>query len=237
MLKDNFKFWFIGFTEGDGSFISNDGYLEFKITQSSVDAQVLFYIKKQLGFGSVFIQDKNNKTHSFRVRDKKNLYKIIEIFNGNLYTERKKIQFSVWVSNFNKLYSNNIKIINNTNSPSLDNAWISGFTDAEGRFTSSIIKRSGNYNRSQIRYILSQKGELDLMLKISNLLDGKVFFLKSYFGYNIITVNLLNLHKIITYLNVYRLKTKKYISYLNWLKIYKEVIDKKHLNNKLNIMK
>ena len=39
-LKDNlFKFWFIGFSEGDRSFIINkDGYLEFKITQSSKDA-------------------------------------------------------------------------------------------------------------------------------------------------------------------------------------------------------
>ena len=35
VLKDNiFKSWFIGFTEGDGSFIINkDGYLEFRITQ------------------------------------------------------------------------------------------------------------------------------------------------------------------------------------------------------------
>lgn len=53
--KDNvFKSWFIGFSKGDGSFIINkDGYLEFKITQSSSDAQVLFFIKKNLGFGVV----------------------------------------------------------------------------------------------------------------------------------------------------------------------------------------
>ena len=69
---------FLGFSEGDGSFILNkDGYLEFKITQSSSDAQILFYIKKQLGFGSVSVQDKINKTHHFRVRDKKNILKLI----------------------------------------------------------------------------------------------------------------------------------------------------------------
>lgn len=43
----DFKYWFIGFTEGDGSFIINTtGYLEFKVTQSSKDSQILFYIKK-----------------------------------------------------------------------------------------------------------------------------------------------------------------------------------------------
>lgn len=54
MLKESwFKLWFIGFVEGDGSFIINkDGYLEFRITQSSSDAQILFMIKKKkLGGG------------------------------------------------------------------------------------------------------------------------------------------------------------------------------------------
>ncbi|PQE22330.1 GIY-YIG endonuclease (mitochondrion) protein [Rutstroemia sp. NJR-2017a BBW] len=47
-----------GFVEGDGSFIINkDGYLEFRITQSSPDAQILFMIKKELGFGVVRVQD------------------------------------------------------------------------------------------------------------------------------------------------------------------------------------
>lgn len=46
-LNEDFKWWFIGFAEGDGSFIVNkNGYLEFKLTQSSIDVQVLFYVKK-----------------------------------------------------------------------------------------------------------------------------------------------------------------------------------------------
>lgn len=95
VLKDKFfKFWFIGFVEGDGSFIINkDGYLEFKITQSSVDAQILFYIKKTLGFGVVRVQDKKNNTHCFRVRDKEGLSKIISVINGNIFLETRKEQF------------------------------------------------------------------------------------------------------------------------------------------------
>jgi len=97
VFKDNFfKFWFAGFVEGDGSFIINKtGYLEFKVTQSSVDAQVLFYIKKALGFGKVRIQDKNNNTHCFRVRDKQGLFNIISILNGNLFLQTKKQQFKL----------------------------------------------------------------------------------------------------------------------------------------------
>jgi Proton-conducting membrane transporter/LAGLIDADG endonuclease/NADH-Ubiquinone oxidoreductase (complex I), chain 5 N-terminus len=231
-LNPRFKYWFIGFTEGDGSFIINkNGYLEFKITQSSVDAQILFYIKKELGFGSVSVQDKNNKTHHFRVRDRKGILKLIEIFNGNLYTERKMNQFKLWLEAFNKVYSKNIGYINKVNYPTLDNGWLSGFTDAEGCFTVSIIKRSETYNQVQVRYILAQKGELELMNKIADMLGGRTSFLKDYNGYNM-TVNLTKLDKVIGYFNKYSLKTKKYIHYFNWLKAYKLVMNKEHFNEK-----
>lgn len=229
-LDSTFKYWFIGFTEGDGSFIVNkNGYLEFKVTQSSIDAQILFYIKKELGFGSVRVQDKNNKTHHFRVRDQKGILKLIHIFNGNLLTERKNNQFKLWLEAFNKAYKMDIQFIQNDNYPTLDNAWLSGFSDSEGCFTISVVKRSETYNQVHVRYILSQKGELELMTKIAALFDGKVSHLKSYNGYNM-TVNLSKLHKVISYFNNYSLKTKKYIDYFNWLKVYKLVINKEHFN-------
>lgn len=229
-LNSNFKHWFIGFTEGDGSFIVNkNGYLEFKVTQSSTDAQILFYIKKELGFGSVRVQDKNNKTHHFRVRDQKGILKLIHIFNGNLLTERKNNQFKLWLEAFNEAYKMDIQLIQNDNNPTLDNAWLSGFSDSEGCFTISVIKRSESYNQVQVRYILSQKNELELMTKIAALFDGKVTYLKSYDGYNM-TVNLSKLHKVISYFNIYSLKTKKYIDYFNWLKVYKLVVNKDHFN-------
>jgi hypothetical protein len=229
-FNSDFKYWFIGFTEGDGSFIINkNGYLEFKVTQSSIDAQILFYIKKELGFGSVSVQDKKNKTHHFRVRDQKGILKLIHIFNGNLLTERKNNQFKLWLEAFNKAYNMDIKLIQNSNSPTLDNAWLSGFSDSEGCFTISVIKRSETYNQVHVRYILSQKGELELMSKIAEMLNGKVSHLKSYNGYNM-TVNLSKLSKVISYFNRYSLKTKKYIDYFNWLKAYKLVINKDHFN-------
>lgn len=231
-LDIQFKFWFIGFTEGNGSFIINkNGYLEFKITQSSIDAQILFYIKKELGFGSVSIQDKNNKTHHFRVRDKNGFLKLIKIFNGNLYTRKNFNRFKLWLDNFNIIYKENIIFISKINYPTLNNTWLLGFTDAEGCFTASILKRSKIYSQVQVRYILSQKDEFELLSYLAKLLNGKLTFLKSYGGYNMV-VNFSKLHKIILYFNLYKLKTKKYLSYFNWLKVYKLVKQKKHLNLK-----
>jgi hypothetical protein len=131
-LNMEFKEWFIGFTEGDGSFIINkNGTLEFKVTKSSIDAQILFYIKKELGFGSVSIQDKNNKTHHYRVRDKRGFLKIIEILNGNIRTETKNNQFRLWLKAFNEYYNTDILYIEPSEKPFLNNSWLSGFTDSE----------------------------------------------------------------------------------------------------------
>ncbi|EUC27597.1 hypothetical protein COCVIDRAFT_43288 [Bipolaris victoriae FI3] len=165
--KKIFEGWLIGFAEGDGGFsIDKRGYLVFKVTQSSVDAQVLFYIKKELGFGSVTVQSKLNKTHQYRVRDKDNLLKIINIFNGK-----------------------------------------------------HIVT---------VRYVISQKDDVEFSKLLANLIDGYVTHIKSYDGYNTV-VNFGKLNKILNYLHNYPLKTKKHVSYLRWLKVYHLVKDKKHL--------
>jgi hypothetical protein len=92
---------------------------------------------------------------------------------------------------------------------------LAGFTDSEGCFTVSTIK-SKKYNNTQItvRYILSQKGELELLNKIALLLNGKVHFIKSYDGYNMV-VNLTKLNNILNYFKIHKLKTKKLINYNN----------------------
>jgi len=231
ILKDKFKWWFIGFSEGDGSFILNkNGYLEFKITQSSIDAQILFLIKKELGFGSTVIQDKRNKTHHYRVRDKKNILKLISIFNGNIITKAKKYQFKLWLDGFNVKYNMSINHIESSSKPNLNNSWLSGFTDAEGCFTSSVLKNSKTGNTIvTVRYVLSQKNDLEFSNYVADLLNGYTTYLKSYDGYNV-TVNFSRLSKIIAYLEKHPLKTKKLIYYHKWMKVFNLVKNKEHLN-------
>ena len=55
--NNRFLEWFIGFSEGEGSFIvAKRGDLSFVITQSSLDIESLNYIKDNLGFGKVIKQ-------------------------------------------------------------------------------------------------------------------------------------------------------------------------------------
>jgi hypothetical protein len=58
------------------------------------DIQVLYYIKKELGFGKVMIRSEiNRKVGVFYVSSQENFTKLMVIFNGNLSTNYKKEQF------------------------------------------------------------------------------------------------------------------------------------------------
>ena len=79
--KDNFYQWLVGFTDGDGSFsiirvAEGKWTLFFKLTQSTYNLRVLYFIKKQLGVGSVHIDINCNKG-DFTIRDRKTIGSII----------------------------------------------------------------------------------------------------------------------------------------------------------------
>lgn len=73
--------------------------------------------------------------------------------------------------------------------PSLDDPWLSGFTDAEGCFTCSVYDNKSNTAKLvRLSYILSQKGNSESMDYLANVLGGKNNLLNSYDGCNV-TVN------------------------------------------------
>ncbi len=79
--KDNFYQWLVGFTDGDGSFTiyrSKDGKwtLFFKLTQSTYNLRLLYFVKTQLGVGSVSFEVNNSKA-DFRIRDRKTIGSIL----------------------------------------------------------------------------------------------------------------------------------------------------------------
>lgn len=157
----HFLEWLIGFTEGDGSFVvSTRGDLMFVITQSTADSQVLQYIRNVLGFGSVTVQSLANNTSRFVVQDQASLSLICLLFNGNLVFPMEQTKFLDFLNAFNALIKRGRSVllpiapILITVMPTLQQAWLQGFTDSEGCFTVSLL---GNSNAFRFRFILSQK--------------------------------------------------------------------------------
>lgn len=160
--------WLVGFTDGDGNFhISRKGDkwgLSYKISQSSYNIRVLFYIKKELGVGSV--TQHGDKKQLF-VRDRKAIENIIlPIFdkyslltckkfdyikfkqalfilnNINISKAEKNIKLcnlkdSVIPKNYRSPVWSNIKLPLadvNTINSIMSKPWLTGFIEAEGSF-------------------------------------------------------------------------------------------------------
>ena len=72
--------WVVGMTDGDGSFsILRQGdkwNLTFKISQSTYNLRVLYYIKQKLGVGSVSVES-NRTMACFRIRNRNTLGNVI----------------------------------------------------------------------------------------------------------------------------------------------------------------
>jgi len=110
--------WFIGFSEGEGSFIvAKRGDLSFVVVQSTNDVQILNYIKDTLGFGRVVVQSSKLKTHRFIVSDMKNLFIICLLFNGNMVFPTRNARFLTFLSSFNEKL---LKLNHNPISPLID---------------------------------------------------------------------------------------------------------------------
>lgn len=229
--------WFIGFSEGEGSFIlAKRGDLSFVVTQSTKDVQSLNNIKNNLGFGKVIKQSIKGNTHRLVIQDRNNLFLICLLFNGNMVFPTRNARFLTFLSTFNEnLLKRNLPIIKpkfNTILPTLKDGWISGITDGEGCFTSSILSNSSAY---RIRYILAQKWESNkcVLEYISSLFNQSLTSVYPHSNKNVyeLRVNgIKNIKFLFPYFDKYSLKTKKKESYQIW-KILSQRLEKgEHLN-------
>uniref|UniRef100_UPI00211412E5 hypothetical protein n=1 Tax=Aspergillus sclerotioniger TaxID=319627 RepID=UPI00211412E5 len=232
--SEKFLTWFIGFVEGDGSFIVNNrGDLCFVITQNTLDIEILKYIKETLGFGKVITQSKT--TSRFVTQNKREIEIVIHLFNGNLVLPSKKIRFEKFVKGFNiwvgkgRIRLDSVEIKHNFILPSLNNSWLTGFTDGEGCFTCSI----GNTKGFSFNFNISQKWEenSEVLKHLCDLFNGGVLskhYVDNVYEYRIAGLN--NCKNIFSYFDSYRLLTKKFISYSLWKEIHEDLLKKYHLD-------
>jgi len=224
--------WFIGFAEGDGSFIIDKrNNLQFVITQK--DINVLEMIRNTLKFGRVIKQGK--LTYRFIVEQKLLIELIILIFNGNMVLPSRIRRFKKFLDLYNKkanrIILTPIEYMESKNEPSLKSAWLSGFTDSEGCFSISIRKTGG----FSIRFILSQKHEENLAFFSKLILlfnGGQIENHNKNDNFSYVISGLKNCSKLIEskYFEQFSLKTNKKNSYILWKELYINLLNKDHLN-------
>ena len=237
-LSDNWLTWFIGFVEGDGAIqtYANNTRVRFVLTQK--ESGILYYVRNMLGIGIVkhFPQGTSgNKNDFYRwiVDNPSDILLLAFLFNGNLAITHRIQQLALWVQCLNHRFgANTIEFINTAVSVTLQDGWLSGFTDAEGCFNVSITSnaRYALGHVVKMRYLLDQKDSA-ILHTIQDLFGfGKVTIRSKTDGvYRYTATGFKSMKDVISYFKVFPLLTKKALSFDKWLTIHNLVINKLHL--------
>ena len=111
--------------------------LNFEIKQK--DPKLLKLIQKKLGFGRYNDVKVGGRPYGqFEVSDQEGLKRLMHLLNGNLSLPKRVAQFDYWVKFGVRIQPPGFVIKNQLVEPSLQNAWISGFIDAEGCFLQTL---------------------------------------------------------------------------------------------------
>lgn len=247
----SFEQWLVGFTDGDGNFhITHQGDkwgLSYKLTQSRYNLRLLYYIKKQLGVGSII---KDGTKAQYFIRDKKTIETvIIPIFdkypllttkyfdyiklkkalvilnNANLSKQDKNIELlairSTKANNdyLSPAWNNTILPFTHVNCVKnvMTKSWVVGFIEAEGSF----YLTNKDLNRIVHGFGLSQKLDKIVLDGIALMLhiSNPVKFKELHYYYILDTTNSRAIENIILFFRD-TMKGVKSLEYRIWARSY-----------------
>nr|YP_009504982.1 LAGLIDADG endonuclease [Lyophyllum shimeji]AWW14100.1 LAGLIDADG endonuclease [Lyophyllum shimeji] len=234
--SQSFLEWFVGFTEGNGSFKFNSrGIAIFVI---SLDQQVLEYIQRTLGFGRINKQGlrrlRRPCTSCFIVEELASVALLVALFNGNMVLPIKQSSFALFLKAFNKRSrrSQDVGFIPSLVSPTIYDFWLSGITDADGCFNCSLL---GNSKAYRIRFFLGEllgEGEdnLTVLKHITTLIGGVVRTHSNPGRHELIINGVRNVERILKYFETHPLYTQKAKSYQLWREVQASLLKGEHLS-------
>lgn len=195
-MSNEFLDWLAGLIDGDGSFnVSKTGYPSCEIVLHEKEEQALYKISAKFG-GSVSPRI-GSRSQRWRLHNIPGMIKLIGALNGRLQNPYRLNQFSKVIDsvNTNRKFPCNI-ILLPSKPINLNNAWISGFFDAEGTINCNLITH-------QLSFSISQKNRFLLDIVNNTLTVGKVYEDKGFSGYKYYASSLEDLAIILEYFNKY----------------------------------
>lgn len=241
LSKKRFLEWFLGFAEGDGSFGIRDGRLTFTINQAEIE--ILQKIRSELGFGRVSTFHQEGRIYArYSVIAKDDIFSLIHLFNGNIHLQKVHSRFIYWVNCFHSkpFYSMYPKISllprRFPTDLSCENAWLSGFFDAEGGFHANITQANEQpkrYYRLRLNAYVDQKDEWDVLQQIASLFEVANVTIRNAKKktYRVECNTKKSLQNILVYFEKYKLRSKKHLVYAMWKKVVNSYLNQSFLQN------
>nr|YP_010697800.1 LAGLIDADG homing endonuclease [Porodaedalea chrysoloma]WCF76761.1 LAGLIDADG homing endonuclease [Porodaedalea chrysoloma] len=224
LTDTDFGYFLAGLIEGDGWF----GKKELHIIFAESDISLAYLIKKRIGHGNVY-KIKNKKAVRYICKNAKGLFIILSLINGKLVSKPKYEQ----LIKHNYSADFNYTILPPSNSFTLDNYWLAGFSQADGCFHISLVKSKTHKTGYSVRleFSLKQNDAVPLKLLYNTVKMGNLSQYSSgiwcYKSSGFKTAALL-----INYFDTCNLFAGKYVNYLKFRKVYIMITNGRHLENK-----
>jgi hypothetical protein len=207
--------WAIGFLEGDGS-ITTHGPFRGELITVQKDPTPLHLL--QSIFGGMGTVKPVGGHWRWVVSDRRSLVILLALFNGNVVCPHRVEQVGIWCHIYN------VKHIVTSPFPGLFEAWLSGFTDAEGCFNAYLDAQGGIY----FRFILDQKNGFAVLSGIASLFGAPVSTVMSRSGVNMFRMKLGATYysEVADYFHRFPLQSKKASSLAKWSDLRQMAVSK-----------
>jgi LAGLIDADG endonuclease/Cytochrome C and Quinol oxidase polypeptide I len=272
LLRSQIGPYLAGLIEGDGTIAVHNSKSSTKnyspkiiIVFKKADLPLCNYLQNITKCGNVLIKSERGYV-LWQVQDIVSVFSIICIINGYMRTPKiEALNRTIdWLNNY--IYTNNLNINSSLprtksilnklrilehkplDSSSIDsNAWLSGFTDADGNFSINIHRRTNkNSTRVQLYYRLEINqnyhrldpegnkvsffpimSKIGLYLGVAVYSRSRIIKDKIFYSFYVISQNKLSNYKVCDYFNKYPLLSSKYLDYKDW----SYILNLQNLNN------
>jgi hypothetical protein len=252
-INQNFSSYLAGLFEGDGCIwiptnerdkMNKIIYPMITLTFNSKDFPLISIIQERLEIGNIY-KVKGKNAYTYRISNLINLFKFINIINGNIRTPK--------IYKLNKLidYLNNKGYVINKYhldfTPLNSNAWLSGFIEADGHF-SVRVSTQGQGDKKNILKKIACSLEITQSQRIIDLYGNNNLLVLSLIGkyllckvketksnsknpqHRIRTTTLAGNIVLKNYLLKYPLFSSKYLDSKDWMEVLNYFENKEHKN-------
>lgn len=210
-----------GLIEGDGYFSPK----KLEIAYHGKDKSAAYALRSCLGYGQVYPYSKNRNAVRFVISNRAGLKHVLSLINGKLVHDVKVNQLK------NNGYDQFVLLKPATKKICLTNHWLAGFLDADGSLNIFISASKTHKAKLSVRLEIkvSQKDPF-ILQECAKLFDvNKIYRHKTKTDFKLTITGLKRLKKMFDYLDVFKLRSKKYVQYFLLRKAYISLVEKKHL--------
>ena len=219
-VTQNFAAFLAGIIDGDGHI---NKIPQLCIVFHEKDVSVAYYLKSQIGFGTVS-KVKNKGAYTLIISHKKGLQIISTWVRHRLRLESKRTQYNTrlhLLPHFQVTHVPQVKLF--------DCAWFCGFFYCDGFFQIKLINRADR-RLPEVRLVIQiDQKDVRILELIKHTFGGSIGYRASQNTYYWSSVSFRCAQRICTYFDKYPLMGAKQLEYILWRRVYTKIQEGWHL--------